>query len=282
MKIRNLYQPFETEFWETNEYTGREYKKTFFEMVFILQGKGTQLINGHQLPYTADKLFLIFPQDVHGFEVHSSTQFFFIRFNESYLSESYMTTQPKEWLRKVEFIFHSYDHVPGCILKNVPDKALIRSMVEALIREQQNEYPHSQEVIQQIINTIITIVARNIPLTQIIPAGTPMPQSALSLLSYIHQNIYFPEQLKAEKIAATFNVSPTYISEYFKNQVGESLQQYIINYKLLLIETRLSHTNVQVNELVSEFGFTDASHLNRLFKKYKGMSPSEYRKSKAG
>jgi AraC-like DNA-binding protein len=35
---------------------------------------------------------------------------------------------------------------------------------------------------------------------------------------------------------------------------------------------------MQINEIVYELGFSDSSHLNRLFKKYKGISPSEYKK----
>ena len=45
-----------------------------------------------------------------------------------------------------------------------------------------------------------------------------------------------------------------------------------------LIENRLLHSNSPITEIAYEFGFTDKSHLNRTFKKYKGISPSEYKK----
>jgi len=273
METKNLYQPFEIEFLQVKDYSVKEHKHTFFEMVFILEGKGIQSINKHALPYKADKLFLIFPQDTHGFEVHKETKFFFIRFNDSYLR-----TQRKEWIQKLEFIFLNHNHLPGCIVHNRTDKPLIRAMVEALIREHVNQQPDKQDVIEQIINTIIAITARNITLMKPAPKkGKAIP--SVDLLSYIHQHIYEPEQLKVEKIAAQFNISPTYVSEYFKTKTGESLQQYITNYKMRLIETRLQYTDMQVNEIVLELGFTDASHLHRLFKKYKGISPTAFRRS---
>lgn len=52
-----------------------------------------------------------------------------------------------------------------------------------------------------------------------------------------------------------------------------------MNYKLRLVETRLQHSNLRLNEIAYELGFTDESHLTKSFKKYKGMSPSSYRKS---
>lgn len=273
MEIRNLYRPFELQFLEVSEYEAKERKNTFFEMVFVLEGKGVQIINDHRLPYSSDKLFLIFPQDTHSFEVIEKTKFFFIRFHDSYLK-----TQNSDWIQKLEFIFHNHNHLPGCILKTVTDKPLLRAMVEALIREEDSNFPQQQEVTKQILNTIITLAARNISLISPLALNQSNAEPSLDLLNYVHHNIYQPEELKATKMALKFNVSPTYISEYFKTKTGQSIQQYTIAYKVKLIETRLKFTNMQINEIVYEFGFSDASHLNRLFKKYTGLNPSEYKK----
>ncbi|WP_281227250.1 AraC family transcriptional regulator [Flavobacterium aquiphilum] len=272
MKIKNLYTPFEISLLEADNYIVQQHKNTYFEMVYILEGKGIQIINSHSLDYSPNKLFLLFPQDTHGFEIKETTRFFFLRFNESYLK-----TQSKEWLQKLEYIFHNHDHLPGCILKNVDDKQLIRALVEALLREQNREGVYQAEVLQQLLNTIITIAARNIALIH--TAENYRPIQTLSVLGYVHQHIYSPETLKIEKFAAYFNISPNYMSEYFKRQTGESLQQYVNNYKVLLIENRLLSTSYRLSEIAAEFGLTDVSHLNKFFKKHKGISPSEFRKN---
>lgn len=273
MEIKNLYQPFELQFLEVSEYEAKERKNTFFEMVFVLKGKGVQVINDHRLPYSNNKLFLIFPQDRHSFEVSEKTSFFFIRFQNSYLK-----TQSGDWIKKFEFIFHNHNHLPGCILKTTSDKPLLRAMIEALIMEEKNHFPQKQEVTKQILNTIITIAARNISLVTPYTFNQSEIVPSLDLLNYVHQNIYKPQELKASKMASEFNISPTYVSEYFKIKTGQSIQGYIIAYKIKLIETRLKFTSMQINEIVYEFGFSDASHLNRIFKKYTGLNPSDYKK----
>jgi AraC-like DNA-binding protein len=104
---------------------------------------------------------------------------------------------------------------------------------------------------------------------------------SLEIIRYIHEQIPYPERLKADVIAGQFNISPRYIHEYFRKHTGESLQQYINGYRLRLVETRLRYSAMRMSEIVDELGFTDESHLNRVFKKYKGMSPSAFRKQNA-
>jgi len=273
MEIRNIHQPFELDILEVSAYTARSHKNTFFEMIFVLEGEGVQVVNDHKLPYSPDKLFLVFPEDKHSFEVHTLTKFLFIRFNQSFLK-----SQSKDWIQKIEFIFHNHNHLPGCILKTVSDKPLIRAIALGLICENENRNPNHHEVITQLINTTITIAARNITLLNVSGLISTPSKDSVSLLNYIHENIYSPERLRAETIADQFNISVTYISEYFKKHTGESLQHYITQYKIKLVETRLLYTQMRLIEICDEFGFTDLSHMNKTFKKYKGVSPTEYRK----
>ncbi len=47
-----------------------------------------------------------------------------------------------------------------------------------------------------------------------------------------------------------------------------------------MVENRFLYSDMRINEIVEELGFTDESHLmNRLFRKYKGVSRTEYRKT---
>lgn len=274
MEIRNLHSVYELELLEISSYTARTHRNTFFELVFVLEGTGLQIINDHQLPYAPDKLFLIFPQDRHGFDVRTFSRFFFIRFSNDYVS-----TQPSEHMRALEYIFHSHNHLPGCILQTVTDKPFVRAAVEALIRESHTHSAHQQRVIQQLLNTVLTLVARNITL-QTESVASAQGQDVLPILNYVHQHIFEPDWLRVEKIASVFHLSPTYVGEYFRKHTGESLQHYVTLYKLKLIETRLRYTDLRINEIADEFGFTDQSHLNRIFKKYQGKTPLEYRKEK--
>lgn len=103
----------------------------------------------------------------------------------------------------------------------------------------------------------------------------------MNILQYIQTNIYQPDKIKTKVISRHFGISANYLGRYFKKHLHETMQQYILNYKLKLVENRLLHSEMRISEIVTELGFTDESHLNKLFKKYKGYSPSSFRKNYA-
>lgn len=274
MKIQNLYQPYNIEC--IRETAHREpaslTKNTYFEMVFVLEGEGVQYINDLSLPYAENKLFLIFPQDTYGFEIEKPTTFFVLRFNNSFLKSRDAT-----WRNKLEYIFRHHNHLPGCILKNVTDKPLVRSLAEALLREQESGAMRNEELEEQLVYSIITVAARNIELMNV-PCADFTPINGISqMLDYIHQNISNPEALKVPVIAFHFNISETYFCEYFKKRTGQSPMRYVAAYKQRLIERELQFSNLRITEISDKLGFSDTSHFNHFFKKHAGLSPLEFR-----
>ena len=282
MVTENLHQPFEVVYKEVDECPLNGHRHNFFELVYILGGTGYHCINNSRFAYAPGHMFLVTPQSCHNFTVNTTTRFFFIRFNHIYLKAQRGNTDHgglTDWVKKLEFIFCNDSQVSDCILKNPGDKNLVKWLVEAIIRENINKETYHQEIAQQLVNSLIAIVARNISMH--------MPEKVqrniendniLQIITYIQSNIYDTEALRAETIAARFLLSANYLSEYFKKHTGESLQQYIIQYKLKLVESRLLHSDMRINEIAGELNFTDESHLNRMFKKYKNITPNEYRK----
>lgn len=251
-------------------------RNNYFELIHVIDGTGVQYINGNKFNYRKGNLFLITPNDLHSFEIGSTTRFFFLRFNEQFVQSS--KARDGYTVQHMEFILQNASHRPGCILKNKVDKPLIASLVESILHEKLNRQIYYNKIIEQLVNTIIVIVARNIALKLPKNVKENTGEVVLDMLQYIQQNIFEPEKLRAELISKRFGISMHYLGRYFKKQTGETLQQYISNYKVRLIETRLLHSDMRINEIVNELSFTDESHLNRIFKKHKGMTPSEYRK----
>ncbi|MDJ1492161.1 AraC family transcriptional regulator [Cytophagaceae bacterium DM2B3-1] len=271
-----LYRQYEIEWKELQRYTRTTKRNNFFELIYVVDGTGVQTVNKNHFNYRKGNLFLLTPQDEYSFVIDTITTFFFLRFNELYVKDN--ISKDKDIVKQVEYILQNASHRPGCILKNKVDKPFIAMLVESILNEQTNQQLYYNRISEQIINTIITIVARNIALKLPKNINESTGEPILEMLNYIQQNIFEPKNLKAHKLSQHFNISLNYLGRYFKKQTGDTLQNYIVNYKMRLVETRLLHSAMRINEIAYEFNFTDESHLNRAFKKYKGMNPSDFRR----
>jgi len=272
----NLYEPFQIVLKEVMEACPRpEHKHTFFEFVYIMSGTGNHLINRSRYAYQPGNLFLLTPEDAHLVDIEQPTQLLFIRFNDLYIKNNKLSVSDRE---RMEFILKNASHQPGCIIRNEADNRIIQPIMDAIVREQADQALYNRELIQQYVNTLIMLVARNIAAVLPDNISEQTEDKALDILQYIQQNIYHPEKIKTEYISKHLGISESYLGRYFKKHANETMQQYITNYRLKLIENRLLHSNMRIVEIADEFGFTDKSHFNRIFKKYRGMSPSEFRK----
>ncbi|MBS1664566.1 MAG: helix-turn-helix domain-containing protein [Bacteroidetes bacterium] len=278
MQKENLYQPFEIAYVELDECPKGAHKHNFFELAYIIDGRGRQCINQSKFAYRAGHLFLLTPEDCHYFEVEERTRFLFIRFADIYIRNGVLS---KDGVQKLEFILQNANHEPGCILKNKVDKGLVQSLVEAIVREHVNHDVYNKDLIQQLVNTLIVVVARNIAKYLPDRMDEKSEEKALDILQYIQANIYSPEKISATAISGEFGISVSYLGRYFKKHAGETMQDYVMRYKLRLIEHRLVHSDLRINEIAAELGFTDESHLNRMFKKFRGVSPTAFRKGLA-
>ena len=274
----NLHEPFEIVLKELLEKCPRpEHKHNFFEVVYIISGSGLHYINENKFEYGTGHLFLLTPNDSHFFDIDTPTQFFFIRFSDGYIKPNKLETDIRQ---RLEFVLKNARHNPGCILKSEADKMIVKPIVGAILRELVSKDLYSKELIQQYVKTLIVIMARNISqgLPEKIDENTD--GKVLDIIQYIQTNILSPEKIRAEEISKQFGISEHYLGRYFKKHSTETMQQYIVNYKLKLIETRLMHSNMRITEIASEMGFTDKSHLNRIFRKYRGVNPRDFRKER--
>lgn len=282
MQTQNLHYPYEIEFIHAESCPIKPHKHTFFEVVYILGGEGIYHINQNEYAYAEDHLFLINKADVHYTTVKHSTPFLFIRFNSMYVEEKITgrnEANKETGIRQLEYLLQNGLQNQGIIFNSQSDRTLARTLVNSILQEHQQESAN-QVLITQLINTLLTLIARNSSIEQ---QGNSIKEDILfQVINYIHKNIQHGEKLKIETMAESFNFSPNYLGEYFKKHTGETLQQFIMQHKISLVEKRLQHSQLRLNEIAYELGFTDESHLIKSFKKYRGVSPKEFKKSSTG
>jgi AraC-like DNA-binding protein len=273
-----LYEPYTVTVETYYDHPERMEQNSYFELIYILSGSGKHYINNSVLNYDEGHMFLVTPQDTHRFGIDTPTEFFFLRFNDVYLKNNAML---KNNIQQLKSVLNNANNRPGCILRNEADRALAISAIKGLIHEQATKDTCWEKITYQLVNTIIVLAARNIRKNLSEDLRTEREDKVNDILQYIQANIYKPEDIKAESVSRLFGISLSYLGRYFKKQTGKTMQEYITHYKMKLVENRLQHSSMRISEIVDELGFSDESHLNKFFRKQRGVSPSEFRKNLA-
>ena len=86
MKTFSLYQEFDISLYEASHWEYGTHKHSFFELIYILEGNGMHILNDNAYAYSKNSLYLLTPEDVHSFEIKSTTKFCIVTFNKVYFS----------------------------------------------------------------------------------------------------------------------------------------------------------------------------------------------------
>lgn len=86
------------------------------------------------------------------------------------------------------------------------------------------------------------------------------------------------ENVNLEKMAKVCHISPSYFSRLFIKDTGEKFSSYVSKLKIQWAKNLLEETDMTVNEISDELGFSEAGYFIKTFKKYEGVTPFLYRK----
>lgn len=90
---------------------------------------------------------------------------------------------------------------------------------------------------------------------------------------------YADVNLNVKMIADKFEMNPVYISRFAKEQLGDSLLDYINKYRLEKAKQMMRGGNLAATEIAKRVGYCNMSTFIRVFKKYEGMTPGQYKKN---
>lgn len=110
---------------------------------------------------------------------------------------------------------------------------------------------------------------------------TPNKGSKLSDF-YIHEALHYIERnfqndISVEDIAAVCGLNRSYFGKIFKNILGKSPQEFLINYRMIKAAELLKLTKLSIGDISNAVGYSNQLHFSRAFKSVYGISPREWR-----
>ena len=236
------------------------------ELLYITNGTGQYLVNGRRYVLKAGNLIICRPGVLHGesMQFKNSMESYCIAlkdvhikgFPDNFLKES--TLNPvlnfsdsiiKETYENLVFTLNTIYHetlgstytcniIASSILSYIMDLLSIRHRSDDIINESPDDFVYK-------------------------------------VIRYLDE--HFKEKIFLEKIASNFHISQSYLSHIFKSETGMSVLKYVMQLKIGEAQSLLMKSDYPIGDISYQLSFNDNSHFNIMFKKYTGLSPSQYR-----
>lgn len=105
------------------------------------------------------------------------------------------------------------------------------------------------------------------------------PNTVLVARALDHMEKHLDEPLERDAVARTAGLSPSHFSHLMREKTGRTFTDMLAQMRINRARALLARTEKSLAQIALECGFSDQSYFTRVFRKYAGKSPGEYRQA---
>lgn len=276
-----IESPYEAFLYDTSymAFPIRPHWHYFMEIIYMLEGTGLIECNGKSYVVEAGDMILFHPEMVHAIYTATNVPLRYegLKFdvNKLYTENSYAPH-----LRVILESAQKCEEADICFREE-----LIRDLhVKEIFEECRNELWNKDYGYDVIVhNKICYLLMHLIRIWRTHGFNTDKAASHMVETDSIHAitayiDAHAGEALKVEDLADMCNMSYSYFAKNFKQYYGRSCKEYIEFIRVNKAVDLLLFTNFDLSYISQETGFSDSSHLIKTFRKWKGVTPKQFKK----
>ncbi len=238
----------------------------FYELEYIISGTGVQIVNGKTYEVKRGDLIFIDIKDTHSYYSTNKIEVFNIIIHPT-LYELIKKSLSNTFIDQ-------YSKIPTFLRMSTENYIEI----EELILKIEYEFLRKRLGYKQVLNNYVIALFIDLYRKSLHDQSTEEDSELKKeIIAYINDNYI---NLKLADLAAHFGYSPAYFSKYFKRVMDITLSDYLQKKKINCALKLLVDTNLSIEEIMIELGYSDKKNFYQIFKKYTGSTPNQIRKSR--
>ncbi|QOS78917.1 helix-turn-helix transcriptional regulator [Paenibacillus sp. JNUCC31] len=244
------------------------------EMV-VVNGKNARIgVNNHVHELNQGDVLLIKPGDVHCF-LPGTNHLTIIQFRLELLTGSFTTDKETQHLRE---LFNKTVVIPS----NISSERNMGKYIDALLNEEKDQQAgYRWLMVARLYDLIVHMLRTRAPITAGMNSGLLCTASKKfefleSVCAYLEE--HYAEPIKLDQVAEHIKFSKFHVCKLFKEIKGITLMEYLNHFRIIKSEWALLFREDSILDIAMGHGFNNVNSYNRLFKKYNGCTPSEFRK----
>ena len=232
------------------------------ELFYVIDGQGQFLIEDQTYPVSASDLVIVNPNVSH-------TE---VSLNASPLKYIVLGVEGLELTAT-----NNDDNTNFCIINFKTRKDNILLCLQNMLAEIETKNTGYEIICQDLMEILIVLLGRQTNFATIL---TPVSKKASRLCGSTKRYIdtHYQENITLDQLAEFNHVSKYHLAHAFTQEYGISPINYLISKRIMEAEHLLKTTDFSLSLISSTTGFSSSSYFAQIFKKQKGMSPTQFRK----
>ncbi len=250
----------------------------FLEMLFLTEGEMNIWLNDKLYGFRQGELIIINSNETHRLaSVTPESRYIVVKFTPKLL---YTFQQTPDETRYILPFLAENSNQPRVYSREFAEESGIPSLLTDAIREW-NEKSVGYELalkadVLKTIRCVVGFLSRQGINVKASSAGGNIQHIISNILEFINENFRTVSETEA---ADRFGISYSYFSRSFKQIMNMSFKEYVNYLKINEAQRLLLTTGKSITEISGELGFSSSSHFINVFKKQKGCSPKQYKKT---
>lgn len=238
--------------------TYRENGRTDYQFLYVASGVATFVFDGKAYRLSAGSFVIYKPNQTqfYSYNLNDKTEMYWIHFTGN----------------QVEALLNTYG-ISDSNMYVVEASTKYIELCEKMIYELQLKRHIFSEVTAVLFLELFGSLSRGLQKRREV-----YDESIEDALVYFHQN--YNTNIELEEYAKKCNMTICWFERQFKNRTGRSPKQYITDIRLSNAKILLNSTDKTIGEIAEMCGYDNQLYFSRVFKKYIGISPREYRDAK--
>ena len=255
------------------------HEQEFYEINVVTKGKGVHYINNNRISATEGDVFIIPPNNGHGYVGGEGFDVFHVILSEGFMNKYVADLQQ---LPSFFALFGVEPLMRGKTVRPLHLSLSKESLAETLaVLEKISSYINYQDSVECIIRSSLAMIAIGI-LCKAYTESRPKTEfpfyedrALMESISFIHEH-YF-EKITMEDLTRIAHISRSSYIKKFKNICKMTPSAYITKIRMDSAAIMLSNTSLSIADIALRTGFYDASHFTKTFESHYQISPVAYR-----
>lgn len=258
----------------------KPHRHKFQEFALITRGYCVHVYRGIEVPLIPGDVFLIEPEEEHGYEIQAPIELINCQFYPEKLGGECQKLMRQMCLQKKDSGSHSRQSRldrQGILHLNMKERKDIEFLLNSMMEEQENPQEDMAVMKAACLQMILIKFRRNQKrkAEQISHYKDSKKEKIYEILSYMEENL--TKELDVHRIAEEACWSVGYFRAVFKDVTGLTPTEYLNRLRILKSLEYMQKDGMNVSEAALRAGYLDPAYYSRLFKKIMGYSPRYFK-----